>query len=155
MPEVVCTGGMPYFCGCSGTAILVVKGVGRPVGVSVERFAISADGSGRLRTLEVLAAWFDEESELRGLIKPVAAVPDPGELGAISDTLLAAVGSGGAISVLAASLKAFFSRPRGAKVRLTVTRADGTRLELDADRVGRRSVPELARQLLAADVAER
>jgi len=121
----------------------------------VERVAISVEGSDRVEDLEALAAWFAEESELRGLIKAAAAVPDAGELGALPDALLAAVGGGGAVSVLAGSLKAFFSQPRGAKVRLTVTRPDGTRVELDADRVARTSVPELARQLLDADVAER
>lgn len=121
----------------------------------VERVAISVEGSVQVEDLESLAAWFDEEPELRGLIKPAGVVPDPGELGALTDALLAALGSGGAVSVLAASLKAFFSQPRGAKVRLTVTREDGTRFELDADRVARRSVPELARQLLSADITER
>jgi hypothetical protein len=120
----------------------------------VERIAISASGSGQVEDLEALTAWFDEESELRGLIKPASAVPDSGELGALPDVLLAAVGSGGAVSVLAASLKSFLSQPRGAKVRLTLTREDGTRLELDADRLARRSVPELVQQLLGADAAE-
>lgn len=121
----------------------------------MERVAISFEGSDRVEDLEALVAWFGEEPELRGLIKPAAAVPDAGELGALPDALLAAVGAGGAVSVLARSLKAFFSQPRGAKVRLTVTRIDGTRVEVDADRVARRSVPELARELLGADVAER
>lgn len=123
-------------------------------GLSVKRIAIAADGSRQVEDLEALTAWFDEEPELRGLIKPAAGMPDAGELGTLPDALLAAVGGGGAVSVLAASLKAFFSQPRGPKVHLTVTRGDGTRLELDADRVARGSVPELARQLLAADVVE-
>lgn len=121
----------------------------------VERVAISAEGPGQAEDLASLAAWFDLIPGLRGLVKPATAVPAAGELGALADALVAAAGSGGAVSVLAASLKAFFSQPRGAKVHLTVTRADGTRLELDADRVARTSVPELARQLLGADATER
>ena len=121
----------------------------------MERVAISAKGPGQAKDLESLVVWLDLEPQLRGLIKPAAAVPAAGELGALADTLVAAVGSGGAVSVLAASLRAFFSQPRGARVRLTVTREDGTKFELDADRVARRSVPELARQLLGTDVTER
>jgi hypothetical protein len=118
----------------------------------VERIAFSAEGSEPLADLEALAAWFDLEPELRGLIEPATAVPRPRELGAIADALIAAVGSGGAISVLAASLKTFFAQPRGAKVRLTVTRADGSRWELEADRVAGVSVPELARLLSGEEV---
>jgi hypothetical protein len=114
----------------------------------MERVAISVEGSDRLEDLEALAAWFDQEPELRGLVKSAAAVPGAGELGALTDVLIAAVSGGGAVSVLAASLKTFFSQPRGAKVHLIVTLADGTRLELDADRVARASVPELTRQLV-------
>ena len=121
----------------------------------MEGVAISVEGLGRVEDLESLAAWFDQEGELRGLIKPATAVPDAGELGTLAGALYAAVGAGGAVTALAASLKAFLSQPRGAKVRLTVTRTDGTTLELDADRVARRSVPELTRQLqAAADSAE-
>ena len=69
----------------------------------------------------------------------------------MSDVLVAAVGAGGAVSVLAASLKTFFAQPRGAKVRIVVTRADGSRLEVDADRVKADSVAELAARLLGAD----
>lgn len=116
---------------------------------------ISTEGSNKVEDLEALAAWLDQEPELRRLVKPTAAVPDPGQLGVLADGLVVAVGAGGAVSVLAASLKVFFSQPRGAKVRLTVTRHDGTRLELDADRVTRGSVTELAQQMLAAKIPER
>lgn len=104
--------------------------------------------------MEALAAWFGDEPELHGLIEQADAAPSGGELGAVPDTLVAAVGSGGAVTALAASLKGFFGQTRGAKVRLVVTRPDGTKVELDADRVKRKSVPELTAQVLGTDGTE-
>lgn len=123
----------------------------RWLGADLEHVAISLQGADQVEGLEALTAWFDEEPELRGLIARAGTVPDAGELGALSDTLVAALGGGGAISVLAASLKSFFSQPRGASIRLMVTRADGSRVELDADRVSDLSVPELVEKLLRVD----
>ena len=123
----------------------------------VERVEITVQGPERMADLEALVGWFNNEPELRRLVKLAEVVPAPGELGAPSDTLIATVGSGGVLTVLAASLKAFFDQPRGAKVQMAVTRPDGTKFERDADRVKRKSVPELAAQLLnaaSADAAE-
>jgi hypothetical protein len=122
----------------------------------VERISIAVDGAGDSAgstDLEALAEWFAAEPELRGSVKTAPVVPGPGELGAVADVLVATLGAGGAVSVLAASLKAFFSQPRGAKVRIVLTRTDGSRIELDADRVKVASVPELTAQLVAADRA--
>ena len=121
----------------------------------MERIAISATGSDQLEDMEELAAWFNQEPELRGLVKAAPSEPAAGELGSWTGVLVAAVGSGGAASVLAGSLKAFFSQPRGAKVHLTLTRADGTRVVLDVDRAKRATVPELTRQMLLPDTDER
>lgn len=116
----------------------------------MERVEITVQGPERLADLEALIEWFGAEPDLRGLIKPAGAVPTAGELGALPDTLTAAVSGGGALTVLAASLKGFFGQSRGAKVKVTVTRPDGTKIELDADRVKRKSVPELTAQMLGA-----
>lgn len=93
-----------------------------------------------------LGEWLREEPELRGKVAPVAAVPGAGEMGAVADVLIAAVGSGGAVSVLAASLKAFLSQPRRADVRVTLEGPDGRRVEVDAKRVS--DVEEIVRQVL-------
>jgi hypothetical protein len=112
---------------------------------------ISVKDAEPLADLEALTEWFDLEPELRGLVKPADAVPGVGELGALSDALIAAVGSGGAVTALAASLTALFSQQRWAKLHLLITRTDGTRVELDADQVSRKSVPELTELLLHAE----
>lgn len=72
-------------------------------------------------------------------------VPVAGELGAAVEVLVAAVGSGGAVSVLAASLKAFLAQPRRSDVTIVLTAADGRRVEIDAKRV--RDVEALVREV--------
>lgn len=110
---------------------------------------LSVQGDKPVEGLEELSDWLRLESELRGLISSGAAVPGPGELGALSDILMVAVGSGGALSVLAASLKTFLAQPRRSDVRIVVTSPSGRRVELDAKRVG--NVEELLRQTLSEE----
>jgi Effector Associated Constant Component 1 len=107
---------------------------------------LSVKGDEPVGELEELSDWLRQESELRGLVSPAAVVPGPGELGALSDALVVAVGSGGTLSVLAASLKMFLAQPRRSDVRIVVTAPDGRRVELDAKRVS--NVEQLLRQLL-------
>lgn len=96
---------------------------------------MSVQGGEPTEELGALADWLAQESELRGLVTPAPAVPGAGELGALSDVLLVTVGSGGAISVLAASLKAFLAQPRRSDVKIVITGADGRKVEIDAKRV--------------------
>lgn len=107
---------------------------------------LSVDGDEPVEGLAELADWLREESELRGLVSSGDAVPGRGELGALSDVLMVAVGSGGTLSVLAASLKTFLAQPRRSHVRIVVTAADGRRFEVDADRAD--DVEQLLRQTL-------
>ncbi|MFF7634618.1 hypothetical protein ACFZB9_15885 [Kitasatospora sp. NPDC008050] len=101
---------------------------------------------GAAAELSELSDWLGQESALRGLVAPAPAVPAPGELGALTDALVVAVGGGGAVSVLAASLKAFLTQPRRSDVRLVVSTPDGRRVEVDARRVD--DVEALLRQAL-------
>jgi hypothetical protein len=91
-----------------------------------------------------LLEWLSQEPELQGLVHPAGTAPGPGEMGVWSDVLVAAVGSGGAASVLAASLKTFLSLPQRSDVTIVVTGPDGRRVEIDAKRVG--DVEALVRQ---------
>jgi hypothetical protein len=59
----------------------------------------------------------------------------PANLGTLTDVLIVAAGSGGALSVLAASLKAFLLLPRRSDIRIVLSTEDGRRLEIDAKRV--------------------
>ena len=100
----------------------------------------------RFDGLEELSDWLGRESELRGLVTPVSAGPVPGELGVPADALVAAVGSGGALSVLAASLKAFLTLPRRSDLRIVLSAPDGHKVEIDTKRVGNAEV--LIREVL-------
>lgn len=108
---------------------------------------VSVQGDKPVEGLEELSDWLRLESELRGRVSSAAAVPRPGELDALSDALMVAVGSGGTLSVLATSLKTFLAQPRRSDVRIVVTSPDGRRVELDAKRVS--DVDQLLRQTLS------
>jgi hypothetical protein len=108
----------------------VRSGLGVFVDVSLQ---VDGDDSGE--GLAELHEWLRQEPELRGHVTPVAAEPKPGELGTITDLLSVAVGGGGALTVLTASLKSFFAQPRRSDVRITIRTADGRSMEIDAKRV--------------------
>lgn len=114
------------------------------------RYSISARGSDSLADLEALNAWLGDEPELRGMISAAEARPGPGELGAVADVLVAAVSSGGAVTVLLGSIKTFLTQPHGQHVELEVTSPDGTKVTLTADRVRSKSVPDLVELVRSA-----
>ncbi|WP_046722558.1 effector-associated constant component EACC1 [Streptomyces xiamenensis] len=93
-----------------------------------------------------LSDWLRAEPELRGMVALSTAVPSPGELGGLSDALVIAVSSGGALTVLAASLRAFLAQPRRSDIRIVVHGPEGHRVEVDAKRVG--DVEALLREVL-------
>lgn len=122
-------------------------------GQQMERVAVAVEGPDRTADLEALSGWLSAEPDLRGLITSAQGSPAHDELGLVADVLVAAVGAGGALSVLVSSLKTFLSQPRGAKVCLKLTRPDGTTVELTADRVRSNSLAELV-ALVKADSSE-
>ena len=109
---------------------------------------ISLSGNGQIDELESLDGWLRDESQLAGRVKVSRATPREGELGAMADALVVAVGSGGTLSVLAASLHAWLSRPRRSDVRIRVQGSGGRVAEITADRVDPGQVEVLLRQVL-------
>lgn len=100
-------------------------------------------------TLESLSDWLRTEPELAGKVRLSGREPKPGELGAGTDALLvAAVGSGGTLSVLAASLTAWLSRPRRSDMRIRLEGQDGRVAEITADRTDGERVEALLRIVL-------
>jgi hypothetical protein len=97
--------------------------------------SILADGEDSAEVLTELQDWLRQEPEFRGLVTLVAHQPNPGELGNVPELLSVAVGGGGALTALAASLKTFLAQPRRSDVRITVRSADGRSVEIDAKRV--------------------
>ena len=107
-------------------------------------------GEGDLSDLEALHDWLRDERELNGRVRAAGPEPRAGELGTLTDALIVAVGSGGAISALAASLGAWLSLPRRSDVRIRIHRADGNSVVIDAKRVasGEIDVQSMIRQAL-------
>lgn len=103
---------------------------------------------GERAALESLADWLRGEPELAGRVSMTMPNPPEGALGAASDTLVVALGSGGALSVLAASLKAWLGQPRGSSVTILVKSGKGRSAEITADRVDGEQVEAIVRQVL-------
>jgi hypothetical protein len=115
---------------------------------------------GDVADLESLDDWLRGERELAGRVTVAGPAPRPGELGAVSATLVVALGSGGAITVLlsalAGALKTWLSLPRRSDVKIKIHRADGNSVEIDAKRVkaGDVDIEAAIRQALAFGTAE-
>jgi hypothetical protein len=97
--------------------------------------------------LDSLNEWLRNEPELAGRIKTAASPPQPGELGALAEALVVAVGSGGAISVLAGSLKAWLSLPHRSDIRIKVD-GGGRSVDIDAKRIDGERLDSIIRRVL-------
>jgi hypothetical protein len=107
-----------------------------------------SDSADALAELESLHGWLAESTTLRGALT-LEQTMKPGEMGAVSDVLVVALGSGGAVTALAASLGSWlFSRRSHVKIK--VTAADGSSIELDVKRAkgDQAGVEELLRETL-------
>jgi Effector Associated Constant Component 1 len=104
--------------------------------------------------LESLHGWLCREHTLAGRVKFAGPAPRSDELGAWADALVVAVSSGGAVSVLAGSLKAWVSLPRRSDVRIRVQGVDGRVAEITADRVSEERADALIRQALGFGTPE-
>ncbi len=81
-----------------------------------------------------LADWLRREDPLRGHVRLSPGAIDAEQMGAVTDTIAIAVGTGGAGTALARTLVAWISH-RTTDVKLTLTRPEGTKLSIDAQRV--------------------
>jgi hypothetical protein len=72
-------------------------------------------------------------------------------MSAFVDALYLAVAGSGAVTVLASSLRAFFSQPRRSQLKITI-RGEDQEVTIDANNV--RDVARLLETLLAEDKAE-
>lgn len=96
--------------------------------------------------LSMLRKWLLDSEELRGTVRTVAVAPKPGELGALADTLIVAVGAGGvatvAVRALSTTAIAWLQRRTG-EVTMTFTKPDGSTLEYRATNVRDLTLPEI------------
>ncbi|MFJ8435366.1 hypothetical protein ACIQ9P_29125 [Kitasatospora sp. NPDC094019] len=105
------------------------------------------NGSGTAAEAESLTDWLRGEPGLTR-VTLTGRAPAPGEMGSVLDAVTVALGAGGALSVLASSLRVWFAQPRRGDVRLKIRRADGGTLELDAKRVRAGDLEDLLRTAL-------
>ncbi|MFD7596324.1 hypothetical protein ACFV6D_25225 [Kitasatospora sp. NPDC059812] len=108
-------------------------------------FAVEAGGPDAVLDLR---DWLADEPAFRGRVRVAAATPGPGELGSWSDTLVVALGAGGTLTTLAASLKVYLSQPRTSSIKLKTVKPDGTRTEVTAEHVARADVESVLKAAL-------
>lgn len=119
-------------------------------------FTITGAGSFSAADLRSLRSWMIDAGDLRGPIELRQSDPGPGELGSLTDALVVAAGSGGAITALAGVLISWL-RHRTSDLTVKVTRPDGSSVEVDGKRIRRLEgaalaveIERLAGQLAAA-----
>jgi len=104
--------------------------------------------------LRSLLDWLRQEDDLRGRVHLTPVVAQPGHMGGISDSLSVALGSGGALTVLATSISVWLKHRRSdLTVEITVgertAKIDGKRVKADPESV--RKIVEAAGRALAQD----
>ncbi len=114
---------------------------------------ISVTGGETVAEAESLTDWLRGEPGLTR-VTLTGRAPAPGEMGSVLDAVTVALGAGGALSVLASSLRVWFAQPRRSDVRLKIRRADGGTLELDAKRVRAGDLEDLLRTALESQEPE-
>jgi Effector Associated Constant Component 1 len=97
--------------------------------------------------LASLHEWLQSESEFRGRVRIIPATINENDLGAVMELLTVALGSGGAGTILASSLKTWL-RMRQTTAKITVESA-GWSVTLDVQTVG--EVSPLLEQILKSD----
>ena len=112
------------------------------------RISLAGDNdSDHIADFESLYSWLWGEPALAGCVAEDRRVPLPGEMGGLSDALIVSVGSGGAVSALALSLKAFLSQPRAANIRIHI-QGEGREVDITADNIRRNQADDLLRQVI-------
>lgn len=84
--------------------------------------------------LRSLRHWMLEVRDLSGPVGLRQRAPQPGELGSMTDALVVAVGSGGALTALTGALISWL-RHRTTDLTVTVIRPDGGAVEVDGRRL--------------------
>lgn len=112
---------------------------------------VGADGDGTevdVAELEGLSDWLRGERELTGRVGMVQNLPQKGQMGTLSDALEVAVGSSGALTALAISLKTWFAQPRRSAFRIRVPVGNDEFVEIDAERAKAGEVESLLVQAM-------
>ncbi|MFG2040900.1 hypothetical protein [Dactylosporangium sp. NPDC048998] len=108
--------------------------------------ALDAPSSARYEDLQ---DWLAGEPDLRPLVKRETLPPRQGELGGVVGALTVAVGSGGALTVLAGALGAWLAqeRNRRARIKIELRRGRLRSIELDAENTSAADIERMLRAL--------
>lgn len=115
-------------------------------------YRLHIEGPRETDDLRSLVAFLAAEPELRGRVELADLPPRPGHLGVVADAIVVAVGSGGALTVLAGTVAAWV-QTRGAKIRIRIESATGGVAELDAEHVKSLDATGLRKLLTDVDAA--
>ncbi|MBV7703976.1 hypothetical protein NOVA_14440 [Nocardia nova] len=96
---------------------------------------VAVTGGDRVESTQSLISWLRREPELRGTIHTAERAPGAGEMGSLVDVATVAVGGGGAVSMLAMSLRTWLAQPRRSDVAIEIRHPDGRSVIIDAKRV--------------------
>ncbi|KJY28680.1 hypothetical protein [Streptomyces sp. NRRL S-495] len=110
-------------------------------------------GPGTVAEAESLTDWLRGEPGLTR-VTLTGRPPGPGEMGSVLDTVTVALGAGGALQVLASSLRTWFAQPRRSDVRVKIRRTDGGTVEIDAKRVRAGDLEAILRTALESQEPE-
>jgi hypothetical protein len=97
-------------------------------------YRLSVQGHPDADDLRSLASFLAAEPELRGRVDFDDSEPDPGQLGAVADAIVVAVGSGGALTVLTTAVAAWV-QSRGSTIRVRLHSPTGATAEIDAENI--------------------
>lgn len=114
------------------------------------RLSSAGAGEDDAKVLEELNTWLRGETELAGRVTVSRSVPRQGEMGSLTDAVVVAVGTQGAVTALAASLRAWFAQPRRATLKVKISTGVDTFIEVDADRVRSPDLDQVLRRALDA-----
>ncbi|MER5935131.1 hypothetical protein [Streptomyces sp. NPDC002054] len=112
---------------------------------------VLAEGQDAADQLRSLQEWLVGVEELRGRVTAEEAPPPAGKLGPVLETLVVALGPGGAVTAFSVAVLAWLRTRRG-DVRIRLTLPGRRSLELTARRVSGLDAETLRRQV--ADMAD-
>lgn len=111
---------------------------------------IRLSGGDKIAETAALWQWLCGERQLAGRVRAVTPPPGEGELGGAVELLSVALGSGGAVAVLARSLSVWLQSRRSG-VKVTVTGPDGTTATVEADNLRPDDVVPLITRVLSRE----
>lgn len=102
----------------------------------------------KTQELASLYAWLQHDDEFRGRVKAVAGELRPGDMGGATETLLVALGSGGAATALITAVGGWLTARR---TKLSIEVTDGDRSQrVEIDSAGAAAAAKLLREVFQA-----